>query len=174
MKLLTLLLDILNTRFGVVSLILSSFISLFVLFLFTERMFFSSALSTTFPLDLFIQLLPQIFYTFLFGKGVVLLLHYIFTSLLLGVYVTLILYIFVRKRYFSFTSFSTSLLGLVGITFGISCLSCGALAGFILLSMFGTGSALFLLHNNFVFLIVGEALLLLSIYVTLSTIKKLR
>lgn len=149
-------------------------IFLFLLFIFTEKLFFLNVIQGNFPLPLFIKILPTLFSNFLFDKPEI-SVHYLVVVTLLAIYVHLLIYVFKNMRYVSVSSMSVGLAGLLGVSLGVSCLSCGAIAGILLVSVLGASSAstLFLLNSPF-FLFLGEGLLFLSIILVLYTIKKYR
>lgn len=152
------------------------FVAIFaIMFATTIWPFVWQTMTGVLPFDLLQKLLPSLWTQFVIGGGYVMLFHYLFISFLLSVYATLLSYIFFKKKVFSLSSFSTSLLGLVGISLGITCLSCGALAGLILFSAFGALTSSFLLSlNNQIFILAGEGLLVISIGVVLLTLKRLK
>ncbi len=146
-----------------------------VMFATTIWPFLWQTVTGVLPFDLLVKLLPSLWAQFVTGGGYIMLFHYLFISFLLSMYAMLISYIFFKKKIFSVSSFSTSLLALVGISLGITCLSCGALAGLILFSAFGAiTSSFFVSLNSQIFIIAGEALLIVSIGVVLLTLKRLR
>ena len=173
MSVLQILSKVFLNRQGITYFVATFIFALTALFIFTERLFFLNVFIGNFPLHLFLSIIPDIFNNFLFGKGYIIFLHYILIAILFSIYATLILYIFLQKKYFSLSSFSISIAGIVGISFGISCISCGALAGLLLLSMAGsfTSTAL-VIQNNGLFLFFGEGLLLMSIVLALLSIKR--
>lgn len=138
--------------------------SVLLLFILDSYQLLANVLNGDFPLWLFVSILPTLLLNFLVTSSPLVLFHRILISILLSVYLTLLTYVFVHKRYFSFSSFSVSIAALFGITLGITCLSCTALAGIILVSTLGSFAVVpFLLHHESLFLIAGELLLLISI-----------
>lgn len=85
----------------------------------------------------------------------------------------LLWHMFVSMRYISFSSLGISLAGLAGITLGVTCISCGAVAGLLLISTLGVLSLpVTLAENTSLFLIGGEFLLILSILLLVFTLRK--
>lgn len=144
------------------------------LFVFSEVQLIASVLQDNFPLPLFFRILPDLVSAFLFDSGPTALTSYILTAFLFCVYFTLLFEIFVNKKYFSILSLPSSILSLVGVSLGITCLSCGFVGGLVLLSLFGIGSSTVLLSfdgSSYLFFSLG--LIMISIIIALYTIKKL-
>lgn len=160
-----------QTKFTTLLLIFVGILSL--LFIILERLFILNVVVGDFPLELFIAILPSMLLNFLFGEGVLMLTHYLFISFLLTTYLVLLTHIFIRMRYLSFSSMTVGIAGLFGITLGVTCLSCGALAGVVLISALGAfTSSSTLLSSSSTFLIIGEMLLILSIVLVTFTINR--
>ncbi|MEX0917460.1 MAG: hypothetical protein WDZ90_02995 [Candidatus Paceibacterota bacterium] len=155
------------------SVLFFSLFALFLLFVFVKREIVVDLLLGSFPPALFFSLLPVLISNFAFGtEG--LLAHYLGISLLFGVYATLLKYLFFQKRLISLSSLSVGVLGMAGITLGISCISCGAIGVLLLLSVIGVASSsALILTNSFFFLVIGESLLVASIALILIIIKRL-
>ncbi|MEX0918267.1 MAG: hypothetical protein WDZ93_03885 [Candidatus Paceibacterota bacterium] len=148
-------------------------ISFLTLFVFVERSFFINVFTGDFPLWLFLKILPTIFSEFA-TSDITMLLHYLTISLLLALYLTILRYMFVTMHFISLRSIGISVAGVFGITLGVACLSCGALAGLLLISALGALSLpLTLLHNSTLFLLAGEGLLVLGIILILATVRNL-
>lgn len=146
----------------------------FVLFfIFSEIQLFIAVLNGDFPVSLLATILPQLFQAFIFESGYVKVLNYLVTSLLFAVYLTLLFKIYTNK-YFSFLSIPTSILSLLGIGLGISCLSCGVVGGLLLLSLVGLGSSTFLLSiDTQLYILMSQVMMVISITIALLTLKKL-
>ena len=142
------------------------------IFIFIERQFLTNVVTGDFPILLFIEILPAFFFNFLTSDNL-LTIHYLIISSLLSVYVMLLWHMFVSMRYISFSSLGISLAGLAGITLGVTCISCGAVAGLLLISTLGVLSLpVTLAENTSLFLIGGEFLLILSILLLVFTLRK--
>lgn len=160
-------------RLGGLSLVLFSLLTFVALFIFAERALIYDVITGTFPLTLFLTILPGIFSNFFFADGGTLATHYVIISLLFGMYITLLLEIFLRRKYVSLSSLSGSVAGLVGISLGVSCLSCGVLGEILLFSIIGAlTSSTFIALESQLFLILGELLLLASVVLALEAIKR--
>ena len=161
----------LKTRYAILRLAILVPVVFLFLFLFVERGFITNIIAGDFPLWLFSRILPSLAYDFLFSN-IALSIHYTLISILLSIYLLLVVHVF-RNGYVSAASIGTSALGLVGITIGVSCISCGALAGIFLVSALGAFSLpLTLIHSNMIFLVTGEILLSASIGLVLYTIAR--
>ena len=148
-------------------------ISLFGLFWLSETYFFSQALNGSYSLSLFVRLLPDVFGDFLLQDGLLMTFHYIIIAGLFGVYLRLITYALFVKKYFSIKSFTTSIVSLFGITLGVTCLSCGALAAVLVVTFFGVGAGVALISvGNAWFFLISELLLVVSIVLALKTIER--
>lgn len=168
------LLKILGRPRELVRLFATFLVLLVLVFLVGERAFVAHVITGNFPLWLFLSILPTLFVSFFIGNGYVLTIHYLVISLLLSIYIVLVRHIFIERRFISFKSMTVGLTGLVGISLGLSCLSCGALAGLFLASLFGASAAgATLFHNTALFLIFGEALLIVAIGLVLAALGKL-
>lgn len=149
-------------------------LSFLALFLFVERSFFVNVATGDFPLWLFLKILPTIVIEFALSD-LSMFAHYILIAFLIALYAILIRHMFVTMRYVSIRSLSVSVAGMFGITLGVACLSCSALAGLILASALGALSLpITLVHNSHLFLLVGEGLLVLSIILLLAAIRRIQ
>lgn len=167
------LFNILGRQRAVVRLFIIVLVLLILLFLAGERALITNVVTGTFPLWLFLSILPTLFVSFFTSSGHLLTMHYLLTTLLLGVYLLLVHHIFIKERYLSFKSMGAGLAGLLGISLGLSCLSCGALAGLLLISVFGASAAsLAFLHTTSLFFLLGEALLVIAIALALAAIRR--
>lgn len=143
-------------------------------FVFSEIQIFIAVLTGDFPPSLFLTILPQLLNAFLFESGNLRLLNYLLTASLFAIYLTLLFKIYTQKKYLSFLSIPSSLLSLIGISFGITCLSCGVVGGLFLLSLLGFGSSTFLLSiDTSLFTLVSQIMMFVSIVIALFTLKKL-
>lgn len=148
-------------------------IVLLLLFVAIEWPFIANVLAGTFPPDLFFAILPTLVHEFLFGEDLLAALHHTTIAVLASIYLILLLYLFSHKRYLSLKSIGVSVAAFAGISLGIVCLSCGALAGLVLVSVLGVSAAPFLaLHNSSLFFFASELLLLLSIILVLVVIRR--
>lgn len=142
------------------------------IFLFTTRTFLTGVISGDFPLLLFLEITPILLLDFLFSD-LVSLTHYLIISFLLSTYLVLLQYIFLTKRFLSLSSMGTSLAGLMGVALGVTCISCGTLAGILLVSTLSAFSLpVAISYNSDVFLIGAEVLLFFSIFLLIFTLKK--
>jgi hypothetical protein len=155
--------EVLGTWRARITFFLLFILAIAVLFLFVERTFLYNVATGGFPLWLWVDILPTMIDQFLFADPI-LSIHYLTIALLASAYTALLVRLFVTKRYLSLKSFGMGIAGFFGISLGISCLSCGALAGLAIVSLFGVSAApAFLLHHSTYFLIVGEVLLAASV-----------
>jgi len=120
----------------------------------------------------YIQLLPDIVISVIQHISTALLFLYAINIVLFSIYLTFFYYIFIYKKFFSISTLSTNVASIFGISLGISCISCGAIAGTILVSIFGSTASSVLLFQSGIFLAIGELLLILSIILSLITIRK--
>lgn len=158
------IIPIAKSTFGRRIFVVSFFCVLAIIFLLDQYSVWMDVISGHFPFSLLIQTFPLVLYDFWYGTSYTFLAHYFFISFLLATYISLMIFLFVEKRFFSLASFGSSLLSLLGVSAGIFCLSCGALAGVLTFSILGlTASTVLLAINPIVFFYVAEVLLLISI-----------
>lgn len=147
--------------------------AMLALFILGQLEFLSEVVRGNFPVDLFIEIFPSLLIGFFGKSGIEMLVHYFAISLLFGIYVTLLLHIFRTRRYLSFSSMTVSIAALVGVSIGVTCISCGAIVGIMLASLVGAAVSTSLIAiDQQVYLIAGELLLILSIYLVLLALKR--
>jgi len=144
---------------------------IFVLaFVLTELSFILSLVLNNMP----ISLLYEQFTAFLANETVYPVGHFILIAILGGMYINLLRYTFIERRFFSRKSFLTSSLGVLGVSIGLSCISCGTAALIILLSFLGASGSLALLSSTQPYiLLLGELALALSIFLAVTSLKRL-
>lgn len=144
-----------------------------LLFLFLQRSFLLNTLVGDFPPQLLAAILPTLVREFFFADTLM-TIHYLLIALLASVYVVLLVYLFRTRRHISLAGMGVGFAGLLGISLGVTCISCGALAGLLLVSALGASSVPALLsHENIWLLVVGEALLGTSVLIVLYAVKRL-
>ncbi len=153
-----------------------SFLVFLALFFFSESTLLLGVISGAFPFSLFLNILPGILASLFTAEAGWILVHYIVISLLIGVYVTVLLSLFSQKKNsLSFKSLSTGVFALVGVSLGITCLSCGVIGSIILISLLGTSVSSFLLTtDSTLFFFIAEILLIVSIFLLINVAKKFK
>lgn len=156
-----------------ISLLMAFVFFLFLFFVLSEIDFFGKLLDPSFNLHLFISLLPAVFTSFLLGGGYVIFAHYLFIAFLLAIYVCLFYVAFFTKKIFSFKSLTSSVASFFGLAIGVTCISCGAIAGVALMSVFGAlGATVITQLDSLIFLFLGEIGLAISIYLLLKALSR--
>lgn len=145
------------------------------LFLFSERALLSDVLAGDFPLELFVHILPAVLSNFFLSPDFeYALAHYLLLATLSGMYLTMVVDMFSKKGFISFSSLSVSLAGFFGVTLGITCLSCSILGGYLAFSVLTALSTVgFVGKESLFFLVLGELLLLASILLLVVGVAKI-
>jgi hypothetical protein len=127
-----------------------------------------------FPLQLFVDILPAVIYNFFFPQYFeYVIIHYLILATLFGMYLTLVIDMFKGGRFVSFSSLSVGVASLFGISLGVTCLSCGIVGGYLVLSVVtALSTAGFVGEESIFFLVLGELLLILSIFLLLYGVAK--
>lgn len=146
-----------------------------LLFLWYEWSIVQSVLEGSLSMGAGIALIPALVESFVHQAGAVLVSHLVVVTLLFALYVTLLVGLFLTFRYISVSSLAAGMLSMIGMSVGITCVSCGALGFLVLTSLAGVGlSAGLFLQENYVFFWLAELVLLGSIYMVWSVRRRLR
>lgn len=136
------------------------------LFVLSEWVLLSSAIVATMSLGTIVTLMSTVAFDFINPQSNVLFWYYASSSVLITVYLRVVVALFAAKGMVSLSSVTLSTLGMMGVSVGVFCISCGVIGGYILLSIITAITAgVFLGHEQQFLLGFGNFLLLASIAV---------
>lgn len=160
---------------GIRALIFWFLLTFLFIFIVAEIDLVTDVLSGTFPVDVFLTIVPSIFYSFLVSSGLSYIAHIVFICILVAIYITTLFFIFFDKKVVPLSSIPTSVFGLIGITVGSVCVACGGTIVLLLFSGLGfaASSTLFYVLDSQIILFVTEALLMVSILLLFVFIQKI-